>query len=211
MLIALIRHGPTGWNAQRRVQGTIDTPLSEIGLATMAKLLPPEGFEAARPYCSPKLRARQTAELLGLESPTIDARLAEQNWGTWEGLTREEMLARDGADAFVRAGRGIEFRPPGGESTGELHARVRSFFADVANVPKDAVAVTHMGVLRAAYVLATGWDMSTPMPEGLDLTAALVLSLDECGKAAIAALNEPLRERDFLPEKEITPRKDPGA
>jgi len=196
LLIALIRHGPTDWNAQKRVQGSVDTPLSEAGHARMAELLPPAGFESARPFCSPKLRARQTAALLGLEKPTLDDRLAEQNWGTWEGLTRAEMLARDGEDAFVRAGGpGLGFRPPGGESTAEVHARVQSFLTEVAKVSQDAIAVTHMGVLRAAYVLATGWNMSTPMPDGLSLTAALVLALDDSGKAAIAALNVPLRER----------------
>jgi len=196
LLIALIRHGPTDWNAQKRVQGSVDTPLSEAGYARMAELLPPAGFESAWPFCSPKLRARQTAALLGLEKPTLDDRLAEQNWGTWEGLTRAEMLARDGEDAFVRAGGpGLGFRPPGGESTAEVQARVQSFLTDVAKVSQDAIAVTHMGVLRAAYVLATGWDMSTPMPDGLSLTAALVLALDDSGKAAIAALNVPLRER----------------
>lgn len=197
MRLALIRHGPTAWNAEKRVQGTIDTPLSDEGRAKMAGLLPPAGFEAARPFCSPRLRARQTAALLGLENPTVDERLAEQNWGSWEGLTRAEMLARDGEDAFERAGarRGLEFRPPGGESTGELQARVQSFIAVVAKFPDDVVAVTHMGVLRTAYALATGWDMSSPMPDGLDLTAALVLSLDAGGRSAIAQLNAPLRAR----------------
>ena len=196
MLIALIRHGPTDWNAQHRVQGTIDMSLSEEGEAKMARLLPPAGFETARPFSSPKLRARQTAALLGLENPTFDVRLVEQNWGEWEGLTREEMLARNGADAFVRAGGpGLSFRPPGGESTGELHVRLRGFLADAAKLPQDAVAVTHMGVLRAAYVLATGWDMSAPMPSELDLTAALVLTLDTAGTPAIARLNAPLRAR----------------
>ena len=195
MRIALIRHGPTEWNAQKRVQGRIDMPLSAEGRAKMARLLPPESFETARPFCSPLLRARQTAALLGLESPALDARLAEQNWGEWEGLTRAEMLARDGADAFERAGRGLSFRPPGGGSTGELQARVVSFLADAAKLPQDAIAVTHMGVLRSAYALATGWDMSTPMPEELDLAAALVLSLDSNGTPAIADLNAPLRAR----------------
>lgn len=195
MKLALIRHGPTDWNAQKRVQGTVDTPLNAEGEAMMARLLPPEGFEAARPFSSPKLRARQTAALLGLKNPTLDSRLAEQNWGSWEGLTRAEMLARDGEDAFQRAGSGLAFRPPGGESTGELHGRVQRFLADVAR-GTDAVAVTHMGVLRAAYVLATGWDMSAPMPAGLNLTAALVLSLDGDGTPAIAALNAPLRLRE---------------
>ncbi|HEY0281836.1 MAG TPA: histidine phosphatase family protein [Rhizomicrobium sp.] len=195
MLIALIRHGPTEWNAQKRVQGRIDRPLSAAGQARMAKLLPPAGFENARPFCSPQLRARQTASLLGLENPTLDERLREQNWGEWEGLTRAQMLARDGADAFERAGRGLRFRPPGGESTSELQARVASFFADAAKLPQDAVAVTHMGVLRSAYALATGWDMAAPMPDELDLAAALVLSLDVRGKPAIAELNAPLRAR----------------
>ena len=196
MRIALIRHGPTEWNAQKRVQGRIDMPLSAEGQAKMARLLLPDGFETADPFCSPQLRARQTAALLGLENPVPDARLVEQNWGVWEGMTRDEMLAQGGEDAFVRAGRGLQFRPPGGESTGELQARVQSFLADAAKLPQDAVAVTHMGVLRTAYALATGWDMSTPMPAELDLTAALVLSLDSGGKPAIAELNAPLRVRE---------------
>ena len=195
MRIALIRHGATDWNARKRVQGRIDMPLSAEGQAKMARLLPPAGFEAARPYYSPQLRARQTAALLGLENPALDARLVEQNWGDWEGLTREEMLARDGEDAFARAGRGLQFRPPGGESTFELQARVQSFLADVAKLAQDAIAVTHMGVLRTAYTLATGWEMSTPMPDELDLTAALVLALDAHGTVTIAQLNAPLRVR----------------
>ena len=194
MKLALVRHGPTEWNAQARVQGSIDIPLSAEGRARMERLLPPEGFETARAFSSPKLRARQTAACLGL-LPQLDDRLTEQNWGEWEGLTRAEMLARDGEDAFVRAGRGLAFRPPGGESTGELHARVHSFFAEVAGVGTDAIAITHMGVLRAAYVMATGWDMSTPMPQNLDLTAALVAELARDGTPSIAQLNAPLREK----------------
>jgi broad specificity phosphatase PhoE len=197
MKLALVRHGPTAWNAEGRVQGTVDIPLSEDGKAKMSALLPPKGFETAEAYASPKLRARQTAACLGLKSVKLDARLAEQNWGDWEGLTRAEMLARDGEDAFLRAGsqKGLAFRPPGGESSGELHARVRSFFADVARTGADAIAVTHMGVLRAAYVLATGWDMSAPIPSELDLKAALILSLTPDGTPSIAEVNAPLPAR----------------
>jgi len=194
--LCLIRHGPTLWNAEHRVQGTIDTPLSPEGRARMEKLLPPAGFETARVYCSPKLRARQTATCLGLKQMKLDARLAEQNWGDWEGLTRDEMLARDGEDAFARAGaRSLTFRPPGGESTGELHARVKGFFEEIAALGDEAIAVTHMGVLRAAYVMATGWDGSAPMPEELDLKAALILELAPGAAPAIAQLNAPLRQK----------------
>lgn len=197
MRLALLRHGPTAWNAEGRVQGTRDIPLSEEGKAKIRALRPPREFESVRAYSSPKLRARQTAACLGLKSVKLDARLAEQDWGDWEGLTRAEMLARDGEDAFVRAGslRGLAFRPPGGESTGELHARLQSFFVEVAQSPGDAIAVSHMGILRAAYVLATGWDMSAPMPPELDLKAALILSLAPDGTPTIAQLNVPLESR----------------
>jgi len=185
MKLALLRHGPTEWNGQGRVQGRIDIPLSEAGLAQMAKLRQP--FSVQRVYASPLLRARQTAQALGLHDPMLDIRLMEQHWGAWEGLTRDEVLARHGADAFVKAGLGEAFRPGGGESTGELHARVASFLKEVAHEDSDAVAVTHLGVLRAAYTLATGWDMATPMPAELDISKILLLSLD--GVPKIEALN----------------------
>jgi probable phosphoglycerate mutase len=137
------------------------------------------------------LRARQTVQALGLENPVLDARLMEQNWGVWEGLTRAEILSRHGADAFAKAGsdRGEAFRPGGGESTGELHARVAAFLKDAARDDADAVGIAHLGVLRAAYTLATGWEMTAPMPAELDISKILLLSLDAKGMPAIEKLN----------------------
>jgi broad specificity phosphatase PhoE len=187
--LALLRHGPTEWNAAGRVQGHTDIPLSDAGLAQMTALRLP--VAVTRVYASPMLRARQTAQALGLENPILDARLMEQNWGIWEGLTRAEILSRHGADAFVKAGsdQGEAFRPGGGESTGELHARVAAFLKDVAGDSADAVAVAHLGVLRAVYTLATGWDMATPMPAELDVSKILLLSLDAKGIPVIEKLN----------------------
>lgn len=193
--IALLRHGPTEWNDEGRIQGRIDMPLSEAGRRKMAALQPPSGFESVRAYVSPLMRARETAELLGLKDATVDARLSEHFWGTWEGMTREEILARDGEDAFERAGRGIDFRPKDGESTRELLARVRAFLVDVARENTDAVTVAHRGIVRSAYTLATGWDMASPMPEKLDLTCALILTLKKDGIVELFELNAPLRPR----------------
>jgi broad specificity phosphatase PhoE len=185
--IALLRHGPTEWNRHGRVQGHTDIPLSDDGLKQMQGLRPP--FDAARVFASPLQRARQTVEALGLANPILDARLMEQNWGRWEGLSRAEILARDGDDAFSRAGLAATFRPPGGESTQELHDRVADFLRDVARERTDAIAVAHLGVLRAAYTLATGWNMATPMPEELDVSRMLVLELDREGQPALHLLN----------------------
>jgi broad specificity phosphatase PhoE len=185
--IAFLRHGPTEWNVLGRVQGHTDIPLSAEGLAKMRTLRPP--FAAPRIFVSPLTRARQTAEAFGLENPMLDARLMEQHWGRWEGLTRPEILAQDGPDAFLHAGRAAAFRPPGGESTQELHDRVAAFLRDAAQDNRDAIAVAHLGVLRAAYTLATGWDMATAMPAELDVAKAMVLELDARGKPALHALN----------------------
>jgi probable phosphoglycerate mutase len=189
MRIALLRHGPTDWNEEGRIQGQLDMPLSAKGREKMAVLAAPKGFENARAFTSPLSRARETAELIGLKNATIDARLSEHNWGQWEGLTRAEILARDGDHAFERAGRGIDFTPLGGENTADLVARVRTFLGDVAADDAPAIAVAHRGVLRSAYAIATGWEMLTPMPDALDLSKALVLEVSRAGEVKIAALN----------------------
>jgi broad specificity phosphatase PhoE len=192
--IAFLRHGPTEWNALGRIQGHTDIGLSAEGAAKMGGLRLPQTITASRVFVSPLSRARQTASLLGLSGEVPDARLMEQNWGQWEGLTRDEIRHKHGEDCFVRAGSAHEFRPFGGESTAELHDRVAHFLRDVAAASfdgngGDAVAVAHLGVLRAAYTLATGWDMSAAMPPDLDPAAILLLSLDKDGTPAIAALN----------------------
>ena len=195
MRIAFLRHGPTDWNEEGRIQGRIDMPLSAAGRVKMAGLLPPKGFAGARAYTSPLSRARETAALLGFADAVPDARLAEHHWGDWEGLTREEIMARDGADAFARAGTAIDFTPKGGESTRALLARVADFIADVARGEGDAIAIAHRGVLRSAYTLATGWDMATPMPAKLDLSAALILAVEADGAARVAEMNVALNPR----------------
>jgi probable phosphoglycerate mutase len=187
--LALLRHGPTDWNAAGRIQGHTDIPLSSAGLARMAALRLP--FPANRVYASPLLRARQTAEALALADPVLDARLMEQQWGQWEGLTRDQIFAQHGDDAFIRCGsqQGTAFRPLGGESTGELHARVADFLKDVASGDGDAVGIAHLGVLRAAYTLATGWAMDAPMPPDLDVSKILLLSLGTSGTPKVERLN----------------------
>ena len=195
MRIAFLRHGPTDWNAEGRIQGRIDMPLSAAGRAKMAALLPPQGFDKAHAFTSPLGRARETAKLLGYADAIPDARLAEHHWGAWEGLTREEILARDGADAFSKAGTGIDFTPKDGESTRDLLARVADFLRERGREDSAAIAIAHRGVLRSAYALATDWDMLTPMPAKLDLTTALILEVGANGVPRIAELNAPLRNR----------------
>lgn len=176
MRIALIRHGRTEWNALGRVQGAIETDLSDEGRKILMERRLPPPFDTARAFCSPQKRARQTAKILGLK-PVTDARLREQSWGMWEGLTRSEMRTRYGENCFEENGVGLAFRPPGGEATFELVARVKAFLLDTARDDSPTIAVAHLGVLRAAFSLASGWDMIGE-PAGLDTSAILIINVE---------------------------------
>src|SRR3546814_19841125 len=65
--------------------------------------------------------------------------------------------------------RGLDFRPPGGESPRDVQDRLRPLLAELADAGEDVVAVSHKGVLRALYALASGWDMrGKPAPQMAD-------------------------------------------
>ena len=96
--ILLARHGETDWNVERRVQGHSDTPLNDTGRAqarALAEELGDEPIDAV--YSSDLMRAHETARIVasqrGLEVTAIRD-LRERNFGTWEGLTDEEIYVR---------------------------------------------------------------------------------------------------------------------
>jgi broad specificity phosphatase PhoE len=92
--LLLVRHGETDWNADGRLQGQTDRPLSDFG-RRQAKLLAEvlQGEELQAIYSSDLARARETAEIVAerLRLPVVlDPDLREKDWGTWEGLTAVE-------------------------------------------------------------------------------------------------------------------------
>jgi probable phosphoglycerate mutase len=168
MRLALLRHGVTDWNRERRLQGRADVPLSAAGAAAMAGLRLPRQLDGARIYCSPLQRARQTAALLGCAEPIVEPRLIEMDWGDYEGRTIAELRAGFDAPLAANEARGLDFRPPGGESPREMQHRLRGWLAEVALGDRPAVAVTHKGVIRALLALAYDWDMTGRQPLKLD-------------------------------------------
>ena len=68
--LALIRHGPTVWNEQKRLQGQTDIPLSPDGLTRVEGWSVPTEFSDFKWFASPLTRAQETAELLGLTVET---------------------------------------------------------------------------------------------------------------------------------------------
>lgn len=166
--LLLIRHGVTAWNAEGRIQGHRDIPLSAEGRAALTGRRLPPRFRHFRWYASPLSRAVETAGLLGARDLRTDARLREMHWGEWEGWTKDEMRARHGQAFAENEARGLDFRPPRGESPGELRARLEDWLAQVGADEPAVVAVTHKGVIQMALALATGWDLVSRAPVRLD-------------------------------------------
>src|SRR5262245_56547463 len=98
-LVAFLRHGPTAWNNEKRLQGTTDVPLSDAGRALVATWTLPEDVASWRWCCSPLSRARETARLLRRGAETApEPALREMSYGAWEGHTLEELRRQFGAD-----------------------------------------------------------------------------------------------------------------
>ena len=93
----------------------------------------------------------------------IDARLAEIAFGDWEGLTYDDVIARDGDVVAKRESDKWGFQPPGGESYAQVTARVGAWYDELE---RDAVVTAHGGTARAllAHLAVAPPDTATHQP-----------------------------------------------
>lgn len=165
-LFYLLRHGETEWNAENRLCGRTDVPLTEAGrrqarsLAERLKSIP---FEAL--YSSPLKRALETARLIsesvGLQ-PVPDQRLVELDYGQWEGKTSAEIMENDPKTFRAWDADPAQVAPPGGESGLEAQQRVVAFldFLAAGHPQGHVLVVFHKTVCRLAICHALGMSPS---------------------------------------------------
>lgn len=154
MLVGLIRHGLTDWNAVGRIQGRSDIPLNEEGRGQARQLA--KRLQEESEYCwdfvitSGLLRAQETgailAEALGIPLYNPDSRLMERAFGQVEGLTvveRETLWGKDWDRLEL-----------GQEKDEDIRKRALAFMADLAaQYPHNNVlVVSHGGLLAQLYI-----------------------------------------------------------
>jgi len=139
MILHLVRH-PKPAIAPGICYGRLD--ISAENVAAVAACLRDELPPGLPVWSSPLRRCRDLATLLHLV-PLFDERLAEMNFGDWEGRPWDS-IPRAEIDAWALDVAG--YAPPGGESPLLLQQRALAFVAGLA-VP-EAVIVTHAGVIR---------------------------------------------------------------
>ena len=183
----LIRHGETEWSLSGQHTGTTDISLTENGRHVarhLAPLLARATF--ALVLTSPLHRARETCALSGLgERAGVDADLMEWNYGEYEGLTSGQIHAAAPGWMIFRDG------CPGGESPGQVGARLDRVIARIRSVEGDVALFGHGHVFR---VFAARW-LGLPVTAGshflLDTATVSVLSHYR-GIPAIKRWNAPL-------------------
>jgi probable phosphoglycerate mutase len=149
--LLLARHGETDWNRDLRVQGHADVPLNELGreqARDLAERLEDVALDAI--YSSDLVRARETAEAVARAKGLpvrVDPQLRETDFGSWEGLTREEI-----AERFPDRAR------PDGETYEQVRERMLAAINRIAaeHAGGTVLIVSHGGALNSVWHHAAG-------------------------------------------------------
>jgi len=193
----LVRHGETDDNAQGVSQGRRDVPLNERGRAQAAAVAAWfEGRALDAVVSSPASRARDVAEAIAAPRGLVgseDERLHEFDQGELDGLALAEM--RERYAEFLERWRSedpTELRMPGGETFGEVQARVVGACEELAAAnPEGAVAVvSHNFTLRAALCHAMGVPLANFRRFRTDLASVSVVTVEPGEWWRVEGLNE---------------------
>jgi alpha-ribazole phosphatase/probable phosphoglycerate mutase len=160
----LIRHGEPVEQARQRCYGSLDIGLSEEGRAQMARVAEYLATEpVAAIYASPLSRAADSARILAAHASCpveVVADLREVNFGGFEGLTYDEIAARDPELFRQWMETPTEVRFPDGESFSEMRTRVLDAFARILRERQGQTVamVSHGGVNR----ILLAWALQMP-------------------------------------------------
>ena len=179
--VYLVRHGETVWNAERRIQGQSDSPLTEKGEQQAWQVGERVKHLGITHIIASDLgRTRRTAEIIADAcgcSVTLDPRLRELNMGVLEkrpldGLTAEEEQWRA---TLVNGSEGG--RIPEGESMTEMATRMHAALNACLDLPAGSRP------LLVSHGMALGALVSTIL--GLPAYAERRLRLRNCSLSRV--------------------------
>ena len=171
--ILLVRHGATDANAAGKYSGLTDLPLSDLGreqIELRRQELVDHGlsswFDASTDLnliCSPLKRCLLTTKLLWPDcKPIIEPALIETNFGSWEGMTYDQLKDDPAYRSWLDASPEHRPAPPGGESGEDILLRLEHFWSNELDLSKQnnsserLAIVTHGGVIMYLMSLITG-------------------------------------------------------
>jgi broad specificity phosphatase PhoE len=175
----LVRHGETVGQSSIRYYGATDVALSELGIRQMQRVgeaLAGECFDVA--YSSALQRTTLAARIIAPATPVQALPgFNEIHFGDWEGLTREEIAARDPQRYAVWRQNRHEFTYPGGDSVAAFRARVADTLrALLPHLPQRSLLIVHRGIIATVLMelLRLGPDEPATFP--IDLASIHVVT-----------------------------------
>jgi alpha-ribazole phosphatase len=161
----LLRHGETEFSQEDRFCGRIDPPLTSGGREMASRFASAYGALDWRAIItSTRVRAIESATPLALRTGLVveaDARLDEMFYGDWQGLSKQEIAARDG-EYYARWQRDPSIGAPSGESPHDVSARAHAAIQDLLarRLEGPVLVVSHKALLRILLCCLFGIELS---------------------------------------------------
>jgi broad specificity phosphatase PhoE len=187
--LILVRHGETVGQSSIRYHGATDVALNQHGKEQMHRVRAAlAGEEVDAVYTSRLQRTTTAARIIAPEAASqAVAGFDEIHFGRWEGLTREEIVARDEELFHVWQSAGEDFVYPDGESLSDFRARVVSSFMEIAPAaPERVLIVAHKGVIRTITTELLRLSPEESAAWQIDLGSVHVLSMNAAAWSAEA-------------------------
>jgi len=164
--LIIVRHGRTEWNRVERFRGRADIGLDDVGMKqaeSAAKRI--TGWPISMIYSSPLRRALTTAEIIadrvGLKLRLLPG-IIDIDYGVWQGLSTEEVVARDSRlySQWMESPNKVKF--PDGESFAEVRKRADSAVDNLIqqHLKETVVLVSHKVICQILILSLLGLDNS---------------------------------------------------
>jgi 2,3-bisphosphoglycerate-dependent phosphoglycerate mutase len=193
--LALVRHGQSEWNQQKRFTGWRDPDLTPIGVQEAqdaGRKLLTLGVDIEAAFCSALRRARHTLDLVLTEidrqniSVLSSPALNERDYGDLSGMSKTEARERWGAEQVHIWRRSYDIAPPNGESLKDTVARVVPYFnatiLPVVMQEKPTIVAAHGNSLRALTMALEQLTPETVSSVEISTADLIIYKLDDDGK-----------------------------
>jgi broad specificity phosphatase PhoE len=163
--VYLARHSRSVWNAEGRVAGQQEAPISDVGRAqadNLASVL--DGVRLHAVYSSPLARARETAQPTAARQALnvcVRSELRELHFGVLQGRYRDHRDPEARSQLELWRMNPLKNRLPGGESLADLDDRISRFLHDVLDVSRGSILIVgHRYVNSVILGRLLGWPAS---------------------------------------------------